>query len=130
MKYRLPLLFCIFLSFIILNGCSGKVNNSVTFNNLALGTVYVNFRGNAITVAPNSTVLVQEIPKGTYNYDTNFSLPTGAIGGSEQGAYKGTMTISAGTKISVVYTSTLINGAYVLFATVSSSDDQGTTTSP
>ena len=130
MKYRLPLFVCIISSFIFINGCSAKVNNSVTFKNLALGTVYVNFRGDAITVNPGSSATVQEIPKGTYNYDTNFSLPADAIGGSAQGAIKGTLIITAGTKISILYTSTLINGAYILYATVSSSADQGTPTSP
>jgi hypothetical protein len=130
MKYRLPLFVCIITSFIFINGCSGKVNDSVTFKNLAIGTVYVNFRGDAITINPGSSTTVQEIPKGTYTYDTNFSLPTDAIGGSAQGSVKGTLTITAGTKISILYTSTLINGAYILYATISSSDDQSTPTGP
>lgn len=130
MKFKLPLFICIILSFILINGCSGKVNNSVTFKNLAQGTVYINFRGDAITVNPGSSATVQEIPKGTYNYDTNYSLPADAIGGSAQGAIKGNLTITAGTRITILYTSSLINGAYILLATISSSDDQGTLTSP
>jgi hypothetical protein len=130
MKYRLPLFICIILTLISINGCSGKVNNSVTFKNLAAGNVYVNFRGEAITLTPNNTATVQEIPKGTYNYATTFSLPTGAIGGSAQGDVKGDLIITAGTKITILYSSTLINGSYILFATISSSDDQGTPTSP
>ena len=130
MKNKFPLFICVIFSFIFLNGCSGKVNNSVTFKNNALGTIFVNFRGDAISIAPGNSATVQEIPKGTYNYDTNLSLPAGAIGWSEQGAFKGTLILSAGTRISILYTSTLINGAYVLTATISSSDDQGTLTSP
>jgi hypothetical protein len=130
MKYRLPLFVCIILTFIFINGCSGKVNNSVTFKNLALGTVYVNFRGEAIIVTPGNSIVVQEIPKGSYNYATTFSIPAGAIGGSTQGDVKGTLIITAGTKITILYSSTLINGAYILFATISSSDDQGATTGP
>ena len=130
MKYRLPLFIGIILSFILINGCSGKVNDSVTFNNLALGTVLVNFRGETITITPGNSVVVQEIPKGTYNYATSLQLPAGAIGGSFQGDYKGTMIITAGTKILLLYSSTLINGSYILYATISSSVDQGTTTGP
>ena len=130
MKYRLPLFICIILTFICINGCSAKVNNSVTFKNFAVGTVYVNFRGDAITHTPYNTVTVQEIPKGTYNYATTFALPTGAIGGSAQGDVKGNLIITAGTKITILYSSTLINGAYILYATISSSDNQGTPTSP
>jgi hypothetical protein len=130
MKYRLPLFICIIFTFICLNGCSGKVNNSVSFRNLAQGIVYINFRGDAITVNPGSSAVVQEIPKGTYNYATTFSIPAGAIGASTQGAVTGNLIITAGTKITVFYSSTLINGAYILYATISSSDDQGTPTSP
>jgi len=130
MKYRLPLLVCIILAFIFINGCSGKINNSVTFKNLALGTVYVNFRGEAMTVTPGNSVIVQEIPEGTYNYASTYSLPDGAISGSIQGDYKGTLIITAGTRITILYTSTMTNGSYIVFATISSSDTQGTPTSP
>jgi hypothetical protein len=130
MKYRLPLFICIILSFVFINGCTGKVNNSVSFRNLSQGTVYINFRGTAFTVNPGSTSIIQEIPKGTYNYSTTFSIPAGTIGASTQGAVNGNLTIIAGTKITILYSSTLINGAYILYATISSSDDQGTPTSP
>jgi len=130
MKYRLPLFICIILSFIFINGCSGKVNNSVTFKNLSQGTVYVNFRGNAIAVTPGNSSTVQEIPKGIYNYATTFSVPAGVISSTSQGAVSGNLTIVAETKILIIYSSTLINGTYTLFANVSSSDDQGTPSSP
>ena len=130
MKYKLPLFICVILSFTLINGCSGKVNNSVTFKNLALGTVYVNFRGDAITITPGNSTTIQEIPKGLYNYATTYSLPAGAIGGSAQGDVKGNLNIMAGTKITILYSSTLVSGAYILFATISTSDDQGSLTSP
>jgi hypothetical protein len=130
MKYKLPLTICIILSFIVINGCSGKVNNSITLKNLAMGTVYFNFRGDAIPVAAQSTAIVQEIPKGTYKYDTTFLLPVGATTGTATGAVKGDLTIMSGTRIAIVYSATLINGAYALYATISTSDDQGTTTGP
>src|ERR1035437_7990779 len=125
MKYRLPLFVCIILSFIFINGCSGKVNNSVTFKNLSQGTVYVNFRGEAIEVTIGNTSIVQEIPKGTYNYSTTYSVPASAISSSVQGAVTGNLNISAGTRILIIYSSTLINGTYLLSATISNNDDQG-----
>lgn len=130
MKYRLPLFIGIILTFIFINGCSAKINNSVTFTNLSQGNVIVNFRGEAITVTPGNSVIVQEIPKGTYNYDTNYSIPANAISGSSQGAVSGNLIISAGTKILILYSSTLIDGAYILIATISSSDNQGAPTGP
>jgi hypothetical protein len=130
MKYRLPLFICVILSFIFINGCSGKINNSVTFKNLSQGIVYVNFRGEAIAVTTGNSTMVQEIPKGTYNYSTTYSVPAGVISSSAQGPVTGNLTIAAETKILIIYSSTLINGTYILFATISSSDDQGTPTGP
>jgi hypothetical protein len=130
MKYRLPLFVCIILSFIFINGCSGKVNNSVTFKNLSQGTVYVNFRADAIPVSPGNSSIVQEIPKGIYNYSTTFSVPAGVISSTSQGAVSGNLTIVAETKILIIYSSTLVNGTYTLFATISSSDNQGTPSGP
>jgi hypothetical protein len=130
MKYRLPLFVCIILSFIFINGCSAKVNNSVTFKNLSQGTVYVNFRADAIPVSPGNSSIVQEIPKGIYNYSTTFSVPAGVISSTSQGAVSGNLNIVAETKILIIYSSTLINGTYTLIATISSSDNQGTPTGP
>ena len=130
MKYRLPLFIGIILTFIFINGCSAKINNSITFTNLSQGNVIVNFRGEAITITPGNSVIVQEIPKGTYNYDTNYSIPANATSGSSQGAVSGNLIISAGTKILILYSSTLIDGAYILIATISNSDNQGVPTGP
>lgn len=131
MKNNLHLFILIVLSFIFVNGCSGKVNNSVTFNNLSQGTILVNFRGSAIEVPANSTSSVQDIPKGTYNYTSSIiSAPEGSITKALQGASAGTITITAGTKVLIVYSSTLTSGAYIVIATISSSDDLSTPTSP
>ena len=130
MKYRLPLFICIILSFIFINGCSGKVNNLITFKNLSQGNIYVNFRGEAIPVTTGNSSIVQEIPKGIYNYATTFSVPAGVISSTSQGAVSGNLTIVAETKILIIYSSTLINGTYTLFANLSSSDNQGTPSGP
>ena len=130
MKYKLPLVICIIFSFLLINGCSGKVNNSVTFKNLASGTIYVNFRGSAVTVNSGGSTAITEIQKGTYTYSTTYSIPAGALTTSTQGDVKGSITLNAGTKILIIYSSTLINGQYVLYATLSSSDSQTTVTAP
>jgi hypothetical protein len=130
MRFKIPLLFSIISSFLILSGCSGKVNNSVTIQNLSAGTVYFNFRGNVITALTGATASVSEIPKGTYLYSTTYNVPAEALSSASQGDVKGTLTIAAGTRIMIIYSSTLISGAYILYASVSSSDSQTTTTSP
>jgi hypothetical protein len=131
MKYQIPLLIVIVLSSIFVNGCSGKVNNSVTFNNLSQGTILINFRGNAIEVPANGSSSVQDIPKGTYNYSSSIiSAPEGTITKALQGVSAGTINITAGTKVLIAYTSTLTSGAYIVIVTISSSDDLSTPTSP
>jgi hypothetical protein len=130
MRYKIPLLFSFIVSFLFISGCSGKVNNSVTIQNLSAGTVYFNFRGSAVTALSGSTASVSEIPKGTYLYSTTYSIPSGALTASAQGDVKGTLIITAGTRIMIIYSSTLINGAYLLTASISSSDSQISTTSP
>jgi len=130
MRYKIPLLFSLIVLFLFISGCSGKVNNSVTIQNLSSGTIYFNFRGSATMALSGSTANVSEIPKGTYAYSTTYSVPAGALTQSTQGAVTGSIIINAGTRIMIVYSSTIINGAYVLYATISSSDSQASTTSP
>jgi hypothetical protein len=130
MRYKIPLLFSFIVSFLFISGCSGKVNNSVSIQNISSGTVYFNFRGSILTTVSGSTATVSEIPKGTYLYSTTYGVPAGALTTNTQGAVTGSLIINAGTRIMIVYSSTLINGAYVLYATISSSDSQTSTTSP
>jgi len=130
MKFKIPLLISFIVSFLLLSGCSGKVNNSVTLQNLSGGAVYFNFRGNVVTALSGATASISEIPKGTYNYSTTYSVPAGALSASAQGAVTGILTINAGTKIMIVYSSTLINQQYILYATISSSDSQSGVTNP
>ncbi len=110
--------------------CSSSVNNSVTFYNLTDGDIYINFRGSLITVPSGKTSIVKEIPKGTYDYATTFSVPAGTTSTGTQGNLAGTLKLKAGTKILFFYSSTLTNGAYTVFVTISNSDDQSSTTSP
>jgi len=129
MKYKFPLLFSVIVCLVIISGCSGKVNNGIYITNYSMGTIFFNFRGSVITAAAGSKASITEIPKGSYQYSTTYVLPAGTLSTSApQGAVSGTVTVVAGTRISIIYSSTLINGAYQLSATISSSDP--ITTSP
>ena len=128
MKNKLALSICFVLAFILINGCSTKVNNSVTFQNLSDGTILANFRGNAIEVASGNSATVQEIPKGVYLYSSTIvTVPPGTLNKNLQGAVSGSIIINAGTKVLVVYSSSFTNGTYLVSATISSSDDQTVT---
>lgn len=116
-------LIIIFIGFVGFN-CSGSLENSITFENLATNRIFINFRGELITVEAGETKIVKEIPKGLFTYSTTYEIPAGAKGSSTSGVVSGSVNIIAGTKILIVYSSTYIDGAYTLFATLSSSDDQ------
>ena len=104
--------------------CETSVENSLTFKNLASGGLIINFKGTDYRVAPGAILKLTEIDKGMYTYATTFEIPAGATAGSASGDVSGSVTLKAGTHILVLYSSTLIDKNYTLFATVSNSDDQ------
>jgi len=121
MKYTiLPFLLLVLL----FAGCDSKVNNQIEFKNLAAAVIHVNFRGQDITVESGEYAIIKEIQRGTYKYKTTYGIPSGAISSTEKGDVSGTIVIKAGTSILVLYSSTLVNGAYTISATISSSDDE------
>lgn len=125
-------LFLFLFSLIILSfqGCKTTVDNRLSFNNLSTTDLIINFRGQVIKAAIGQRVDIRGISKGTYTYATDFSIPVGATSKAINGDVSGTVKIKAGTKILIIYTSTLLNGIFTLSATLSSSDDQSNPTSP
>ena len=116
--------FSLILLSITLLSCSDGVDNSITFQNLASNDVFVNFRGSKIDVPNGSTIILKEIDKGEYEYETNYESPVGTTSSSAEGETSGTFVIDAGTNILVIYSSTFIEGTYIIYASVTTSDDQ------
>lgn len=108
---------------LLMSGCSSSVKNSISFNNASDSELYINFRGGVVDVAPGKTSVISEIPKGSYDYATTFSAPSGATTSNSAGDVDGTVDIKAGTRVMILYTSILKNGTYTLSATKTSSDD-------
>jgi len=121
----------IFLSLILLAitfmSCDSKIENSITFQNLASNDVYVNFRGQSIHVPNGATVKLTEIDRGEYEYETIYELPVGATESQTEGELSGTFTIKVATKILVIYSSVYNEGTYTIYASVTTSDDQSIT---
>lgn len=122
MKHKVTFLLFAIL-FISISSCSDGPINKITIQNLAAGDVYLNFRGSQIEVLSQSTVVLQDIDKGQYEYETVFSIPFGATDFDSDGEMSGTFTLSAGTKILVIYTSVIKEGTYTIYASVTTSDD-------
>ena len=122
MKQRTFYLLLAILSISLLS-CSEDPINKITFQNLAAGDVYVNFKGSQIEVPSQTSVVLEDIDKGEYEYETVFSIPYGTTSFSSEGDISGTFIFRAGTKILVMYTSVLTDGAYTIYASVTVSDD-------
>ena len=122
MKQKIIYLLLLILSIGLLS-CSDGPINKITIQNLADGDVYLNFRGSQIEILSQSTVVLQDINKGEYEYETVFSLPYGITDFGSQGDMTGTFVLRAGTKISVIYTSVIKEGTYTIYASVTTSDD-------
>ena len=126
MKRLLILLAFIPLIVLTFQSCSTTVDNRFTFQNLAQADVYVNFRASLITVKAGETVEVKDMPKGLYSYETTYEVPAGTISSSAEGDVSGQVTVNAGTKLLIVYSSTYIvtSNTYLLSASLTSSDDE------
>lgn len=123
MKQKVIYTALVVLSIILLS-CSDGPINTITLRNGATGDVYLSFRGEQINVPSGQTVELQDIDKGEYEYETIFSIPAGATSFSSEGEMTGTLTLQAGTKILIIYSSVLDpEGAYTIYASVTSSDN-------
>ena len=106
----------------ILSGCSDTVDNKITFTNFATNKVFVNFRAELLPVKSEETLVISDIDRGTFLYETTYEVPAGALSFKADGAVAGEVTLSAGTKILIVYSSTFVDSAYTLSATISTSE--------
>jgi len=103
--------------------CSTTVNNGITIKNLASGDIHLNFRATLTTVRAGEEVTLSGIPKGSFEYNTTYEIPAGIISSTAEEGVSGQLTIKAGTKILIIYSSAIIEDVYILSATLTSSDD-------
>ena len=123
MKNVLRIAISLLFFMLVLPGCSSNVENKITLQNLASNKIYVNFRASVIEVDAGKTTVISEIPKGTYTYETTYEIPAGTISSKSEGEVSGELTLKAGTKVLIVYSSTFSDGLYTLGATMTTSDD-------
>jgi len=103
--------------------CSTTVNNGITIKNLASEDIHLNFRAELITVKAGGEVTLSSLPKGLYEYNTTYEIPAGIISSQAEEGVSGQLTLKAGTKILIIYSSAIIEDVYILSATLTSSDD-------
>ena len=123
MKQKAILLFLILLSVSLLS-CSDNPINTITIQNWASNSVYLNFKGELTDViAPGASIQMSEILQGEYEYETIFEIPSNASDYDASESCAGTLILKAGTKILIIYTSTFDGAKYSLSASVTTSDN-------
>ena len=124
MKKHLIVLFTLVtISVISFTACEPFIENKIIVKNLAAGDVQLNIRGQVNNVPSGQTVILSDFKKGTFEYETIYSVPAGATEFSAEGDVTGEMVLNAGTEVLIVYTSTLTEGAYVVYGSMTTTDD-------
>lgn len=123
MKKILAIITILTISMSFLSGCSETVGTKITFQNFASNKVYINFRASLITVSAGESVEITDVPRGTYAYATTYEIPFGTTSSTAEGDVSGDITISAGTRVLIVYASTFVDFVYRINATKTTSDD-------
>ena len=103
--------------------CSSDEGTSLTLKNMAAGSIYLNFRGEVTTVAAGRTVVLSDLPKGTYAYVTTYAVPAGATSSTAVGELQGEIIINAGTQVLILYSSLFSENKYTIYATITTNDD-------
>lgn len=115
----------VFISLVItvfLFGCSN--DNEIKISNLAQGDVFFNFRAKKYVVVGNGgEITIDEIPNGSFEYATTFSVPAGASFGIEGDAGAGLLEFEASRHL-LIYSSTFDDGNYTLYVNKTSSKTQ------
>ncbi len=123
-EYKMKkILVVIIASVFVFSGCSSEYETSLTLKNLAAGAIYLNFKGEITTVAAGRTVVLKDLPKGTYSFKTTYSVPANATNSTAVGDLTGTITVKGGTKVLILYSSTFTEDTYTIYASLTSNDN-------
>ena len=123
MKQKAIFLFLILLSVSLLS-CSDSPINTITIQNKASNSVYLNFKGELSSeVTSGGSIQMTDILKGSYEYETIFEIPSNAAEYEASDNCAGTLVLSAGTNILIIYTSSFDGTKYSLDASITTSDN-------
>lgn len=124
MKKQIVILLSILtLSVISFTSCEPLIENKITARNLAAAEVKLNIRGQLYSIPSGETLILNDFKKGTFEYETIYSVPAGATQFAAEGDVSGEIKLNAGTEVLIVYTSTLVEESYTLYGSLTSTDD-------
>lgn len=122
-KQIVILLSLVILSVISFTSCEPFIENKITARNLAAAEVKLNIRGQLYSIPAGETLILNDFKKGSFEYETIYSVPAGATEFVAEGDVAGEMVLNAGTEVLIVYTSTLIDETYTIYGSMTSTDD-------
>jgi hypothetical protein len=126
--FILPLILLV--SLVSYTGCTEYNNSRIYVENKASEPVFINFRGDEYPVNAAQTIVINDIPKGSFDYSTTYQIPPEATSTSADGAVAGTIQIvRSGAVVRIIYASVFTNdGGYTLSATYSTNQENSTLT--
>lgn len=122
-KQIIILLSMVILSVISFTSCEPFIENKITARNLAAAEVRLNIRGQIHLIPAGETLVLNDFKKGSFEYETIYSVPAGATEFTAEGDVSGEIILNAGTEVLIVYTSTLVEGSYTVYGSMTSTDD-------
>ena len=122
-KQLLVLFTLVVISIISFTGCEPFIENKITVQNQAAGDVRLVVAGKSYDVLSNSSLVLPDFKKGTFAYETVYSVPFGITDASAEGAVAGNFVLNSGTEILLQYTSVTIDSSYTIYGILTSSDD-------
>jgi len=124
MKKQIIFLFVLTIMALIgFTSCEPFIENKITVQNQADGDVQFIIAGKTYDVNANSSLVLPDFKKGTFEYETIYQVPFGITDANAEGEVAGNMVLNAGTEILLKYTSIITDSSYTIFGILSSSDD-------
>jgi hypothetical protein len=111
---------------LLLIGCASK--NEVKITNVASMSILINFRAETYVIPSAGATTISDIPNGTYDYSTTYSVPLGYKGAVDGDVASGTLVFEEkDTQVNLIYSSSVSDTTYTLHCTRSSTRNLNST---
>lgn len=122
-KQIVILLSIVVLSVISFTSCEPFLVNKIIVRNLAADEVQINLRAKTYKIPSGETLVLNDLKKGTFQYNSTYSIPAGVTETETEGEFEGEVVLNAGTEILFIYRSSLLDNKYKIYIYKTSSDD-------
>ncbi|MFO7525667.1 MAG: hypothetical protein R6W68_09450 [Ignavibacteriaceae bacterium] len=120
LKFSILFLALVSLSFM---SCSDSPENEFKINNASAADLELNFRAELITVPSGEEFIINDLPKGSFSYESIFVLPAGITDATIEGATSGTIEFFGGTKALLYIVSNFGDSTMTIFASLTQQED-------